>query len=66
MHACLHSQAQSNLTLDLSNFALQADVVDVAYPPIFQSGGNYDLKLSGISDDNPMHYGVVVCAVGAR
>jgi len=40
--------------------------VDVAYPPLFQSGGDYDLKLSAGSNDKPMHYGVIVCQAGAR
>lgn len=70
--ACLvpgvDSSVQRNLKIPTCsrNLCLQADVVDVAYPPIFQSGGNYDLKLSATSDDKPMHYGVVVCASGAR
>lgn len=41
-------------------------MVDVAYPPLFQSGGDYDLKLSASSNDKTMHYGVIVCAAGAR
>jgi nucleosome binding factor SPN SPT16 subunit len=45
---------------------LQSEVVDVAYPPLFQSGGKYDLKLSTTSDDSTLHYGVIVVAAGAR
>ena len=44
----------------------QADVVDIAYPPLFQSGGEYDLKMSSVSSDAYMHYGVIVCSLGAR
>ena len=46
--------------------AVQAEFVDVAYPPIIQSGGEYDLKLSAGSNDKKMHYGVIVCQAGAR
>jgi nucleosome binding factor SPN SPT16 subunit len=45
---------------------VQADFVDVAYRPIIQSGGEYDYKLSGSSNDKPMHYGVILCQSGAR
>ena len=44
----------------------QADVVDVAYPPLFQSGGQYNLNLLSKSNDNYLHYGVIICALGAR
>lgn len=47
-------------------FCAQADFVDVAYRPIIQSGGEYDYKLSGTSNDKAMHYGVILCQVGAR
>lgn len=45
---------------------LQADLIDVAYPPLFQSGGEYDFKLSATSNNKAMHYGVIICSVGAR
>ena len=44
----------------------QADVVDVAYPPLFQSGGQYNLNLLSKSNDKYLHYGVIICALGAR
>ncbi|XP_022118622.2 FACT complex subunit spt16 isoform X2 [Pieris rapae] len=40
--------------------------VDMCYPPIIQSGGNYSLKFSAISDKNHLHFGAVVCSLGAR
>ncbi len=46
--------------------ALQADSVDIAYPPLFQSGGQYDLRLSTVSNDSPLHYGVILCSLGAK
>lgn len=45
----------------------QADSVDIAYPPLVQSGGDYDLRLAaGTSKDTHIHYGVIVCHLGAR
>jgi len=41
--------------------------VDIAYPPLLQSGGDYDLRLaSGTSKDTHIHYGVIICSLGAR
>lgn len=37
---------------------------DVIYPPIIQSGKNYQLKYSCASDDEPMHYGTICCSFG--
>ena len=45
---------------------LKAENVDIAYPPIFQSGGNYDLKLSAASDDSILHAGVILVSIGTR
>uniref|UniRef100_A0A7S0S408 FACT complex subunit n=1 Tax=Chlamydomonas leiostraca TaxID=1034604 RepID=A0A7S0S408_9CHLO len=45
---------------------LKAENCDIAYPPIFQSGGKYDLKVSAVSDDAPLHDGVIVVSVGTR
>ncbi|XP_065221601.1 FACT complex subunit spt16-like [Planococcus citri] len=36
------------------------------YPPIIQSGGNYSLKFSAQSDENNLHFGVIICSLGAR
>lgn len=40
--------------------------VDMCYPPIIQSGGNYSLKFSAVSDKNYLHFGAIVCSLGAR
>lgn len=40
--------------------------VDMCYPAIIQSGGNYALKFSVTSDKNTLHFGVIVCSLGAR
>ncbi|KAK0593312.1 hypothetical protein LWI29_034665 [Acer saccharum] len=48
---------------------LKAENVDICYPPIFQSGGEFDLKPSAASNDELLYYdsgSVVICAVGSR
>ncbi len=45
---------------------LLADNCDIAYPPVFQSGGHYDFRMAATSDDTPLHAGVIVCSLGAR
>ncbi|KAM5192405.1 FACT complex subunit SPT16 [Mantella aurantiaca] len=40
--------------------------IEMCYPPIIQSGGNYNLKFSVVSDKNHMHFGAVTCAMGIR
>ncbi|KAK2661385.1 hypothetical protein Ddye_007918 [Dipteronia dyeriana] len=48
---------------------LKAENVDICYPPVFQSGGEFDLKPSAASNDELLYYesgSVVICAVGSR
>ncbi|KAL3538330.1 hypothetical protein ACH5RR_001696 [Cinchona calisaya] len=48
---------------------LKAENVDICYPPIFQSGGSFDLRPSASSNDDYLFYdstGVIICAVGSR
>lgn len=48
---------------------LKSDNVDICYPPVFQSGGVFDLRPSAISNEDPLYYdalGVIICAIGAR
>lgn len=40
--------------------------LDWCMPPTIQSGGSYDLKFSAESDDNNLHAGVIVSALGLR
>lgn len=67
-HAKLSEQCEDQILepgkLGLTD--LYADDVDICYPPIIQSGGNYELKLSAQSTDNKLHYGVVHLSIGAR
>lgn len=48
---------------------LKAENVDICYPPIFQSGGKFDIKPSASSNDDDLYYdstSVIICAVGSR
>ncbi|KAJ0964079.1 hypothetical protein J5N97_029201 [Dioscorea zingiberensis] len=48
---------------------LKAENVDICYPPIFQSGGEFDLKPSASSNDDDLYYdptSVILCAIGSR
>jgi len=48
------------------NKKLTPDVVESCYPPIIQSGGKYDLKIGVEPDENTIHFGTIVCSIGAR
>lgn len=45
---------------------LDIQQLDMCYPAIIQSGGNYSLKFSVMSDKNYLHFGSIVCSLGAR
>ncbi|MQL95550.1 hypothetical protein Taro_028222 [Colocasia esculenta] len=48
---------------------LKPENVDICYPPIFQSGGEFDLKPSATSNDENLYYestSVIICAIGSR
>uniref|UniRef100_A0A3N7F1R1 FACT complex subunit n=2 Tax=Populus trichocarpa TaxID=3694 RepID=A0A3N7F1R1_POPTR len=48
---------------------LKAENVDICYPPIFQSGLEFDLKPSAASNDENLYYdstSVIICAIGSR
>ncbi|GMH13121.1 hypothetical protein Nepgr_014962 [Nepenthes gracilis] len=48
---------------------LKAENVDICYPPIFQSGGKFDLRPGASSNDENLYYesaSVIICAVGSR
>ena len=40
--------------------------LDFMYGPTIQSGGNYDLKLSAVSDTNSLHPGIIIAGLGLR
>ncbi|XP_029116735.1 FACT complex subunit SPT16 [Elaeis guineensis] len=48
---------------------LKGENVDICYPPIFQSGGKFDLRPSASSNDDNLYYdstSVIICAIGSR
>ncbi|XP_043701550.1 FACT complex subunit SPT16-like isoform X2 [Telopea speciosissima] len=48
---------------------LKAENVDICYPPVFQSGGEFDLRPSASSNDENLYYdstSVIICAIGSR
>ena len=42
------------------------DSLEWCYTPIIQSGGQYDLKPSALSDEENIHGGVILCSLGLR
>lgn len=42
------------------------DSVDTCYAPIVQSGGRYDLRPDATVDNHELHFGTIICALGAR
>jgi len=70
-HAKL-SEITEDAILDTSRLGLRfsPEDVDICYPPIFQSGGEYDLKYSAESSTQKLHYApapaVVHMSIGAR
>ena len=48
---------------------LKPDNVDICYPPVFQSGGKFDLKPGASSNDEYLYYdsaSVIICAIGSK
>ena len=48
------------------NVKLNQANLDIAYAPIVQSGGIYDLKVSAASSEEKLQYDVILCSLGAR
>jgi len=67
-----HSKLSEGLeaALNEEKFVPKVDTnhVEMCYPAIIQSGGNYNLKFSASIDKNLLHYGgsSIVCAFGVR
>ncbi|CAA0841981.1 FACT complex subunit SPT16 [Striga hermonthica] len=69
-HASLTNDTEKAL-LDPAKIGLQlkAENVDICYPPIFQSGGNFDLRTSASSNDEYLYYdssSIIICSVESR
>ncbi|KAF0302195.1 FACT complex subunit spt16 [Amphibalanus amphitrite] len=66
-HAKLAEEVEKALT-NKKYIPSSVDVnhVESCYPAIIQSGGNYSLKFSVVSDKNVLHFGAIICSLGAR
>ncbi|XP_075220369.1 SPT16 homolog, facilitates chromatin remodeling subunit dre4 [Lycorma delicatula] len=65
-HAKLSEGVEAALTDKKYVGNVDTSQLDMCYPPIIQSGGNYSLKFSAASDKNTLHFGTIVCSLGAR
>lgn len=71
-HSALAEQVER--VLEQANFVskikvgpnFDPDQLEWCYTPIIQSGGQYDLKPSAMSDDEFLHGGVILCSLGLR
>jgi len=45
---------------------VDVDQLEIIFPPIIQSGGNYDMKYSCSIDDNNLSSDVIICKIGVR
>merc|ERR550534_510248 len=67
-HSKLCKDIEEQIANKDSKILANADksAVDMCYPPIIQSGGNYKLKFSVVSDKENLHFGAIVCSLGVR
>jgi nucleosome binding factor SPN SPT16 subunit len=65
-HAKLAEGVESAITDKKYVTGVDTSQLDMCYPAIIQSGGNYSLKFSVVSDKNILHFGAIVCSLGAR
>ncbi|KPU77615.1 uncharacterized protein Dana_GF24952, isoform B [Drosophila ananassae] len=65
-HVKLADGCETAITEKKYTSGLDPRLLDMAYPPIIQSGGAYSLKFSAAADKNILHFGVIVCSLGAR
>ena len=48
---------------------LKPENIDICYPPVFQSGGKFDLRPGASSNDDYLYYdpaSIIICAIGSR
>lgn len=65
-HSKLSEGVESALTDKKYVTGVDSSLLEMCYPPIIQSGGSYSLKFSALSDKNHLHFGSIVCSLGAR
>lgn len=65
-HSKLAEGVESAITDKKYVSGVDVNQVDMCYPAIIQSGGNYSLRFSTVSDKNTLHFGAIICSLGAR
>ena len=65
-HIKLSEGVEAALTDKKYVTGIETSQLDICYPAIIQSGGNYSLKFSASSDKNYLHFGSIICSLGAR
>ncbi|CAF2841546.1 unnamed protein product [Rotaria sp. Silwood2] len=67
-HSKLSEGLESALNDEKYVSSVDVNYVEMCYPAIVQSGGNYNLKFSANVDKNTLHYGgsSIICAFGIR
>lgn len=65
-HAKLSEGVEQALTDKKYVSGVDTSQLDMCYPAIIQSGGNYSLKFSAVSDKNHLHFGAIICSLGVR
>lgn len=66
-HSKLSEQVEASVNDSKFISSNDKQLIDICYPAIIQSGGNYNLKFSALSDKNNLHiYGTIICMLGYR
>ncbi|XP_065172620.1 FACT complex subunit spt16-like [Atheta coriaria] len=65
-HSKLCEGVESAITDKKYVTGVDTSQVDMCYPAIIQSGGNYSLKFSAVTDKNTLHFGSIICILGVR
>jgi nucleosome binding factor SPN SPT16 subunit len=65
-HSELAEGVEQALTDEKYVSGVDTSQLDVCYPTIIQSGGNYSLKFTALSGENYLHFGTIICSLGVR
>ena len=47
-------------------FDLDVSMLDMAFSPVVQSGGVYDVRAQAVSDNRQLKYDQIICSVGSK
>ncbi|KAK0073803.1 hypothetical protein PV326_013050 [Microctonus aethiopoides] len=65
-HLQLSRRVQSITDIERIKSRIDLSSKSLCYPAIIQSGGNYSLKFNVDSDQNYLHFGVIICSFGVQ